>query len=402
MRRRRQPAPIDPRAARAVADALNDGPRQHGNTARVSPRSSASGLRRARRRRRKAARQAAGDGYIGEDEGGGRAPPPPIARQRGGDLSLTERRRAELRRTMAEYAAVSTEDRARAKEEAKYSRRRRFSDEDGGSGSSNPDDGETERVTASTAADRVQELIDQDKLPWWAATREELPAAAQQHQLPATSPQELEENMKYYHAMQTRIWFLGAALVVILVWFLFWYRHCPDQIQVCKRDAEAVWRCEVGAFAIHLMHDQHKLHGVPPIQTSTKDHLFMSAGASVVVIDMVFLSILHLLPWCVSKDGLPPPPGTTLQQVDRRRVYLLQTVGYWVFQMGLTLNIGSFWNMHIQYHAIKETHQSHLEEQGASGRGVDALEMAPATTFTVLGLLLPCVVVGVRLMRVPK
>ena len=104
------------------------------------------------------------------------------------------RRRAELRRTMAEYAAVSSEDRARAKEEAKYSRRRRFSDEDGGSGSSNPDDGETERVTASTAADRVQELIDQDKLPWWAATREELPAAAQQHQLPATSPQELEEN----------------------------------------------------------------------------------------------------------------------------------------------------------------------------------------------------------------
>lgn len=217
---------------------------------------------------------------------------------------------------------------------------------------------------------RMQDEIDYDNLPWF-VQKKELPST----KLPNESQQEIEENLLFYKLLGARPHIAAIAALMSAAHSTYYFLVVlPDEIQVCQRDEVGEWLCEIGKFAETLIDAARKKH--VSIHTQGKNALLIQVAIFVLVFNTLIVVGSQLIPCCLSKALLPPPPRTGMSLIDHRRVDLLSTFGIWLANIGILGNITFTAVMHYHYESIIITHEARTVNDGGQGRGIDLQEIS--------------------------
>ena len=270
------------------------------------------------------------------------------------------------------------------------------------------DDGEDELSNAAVVAQKklermesrakkIQEMEREEKeeaalLPWWAQER-------QVHDDPVEPAgtknlaSEWKENLMMYDNLGSRISIVLVTGLVSVVHSTWYYPYLPDQVQICLRETNFDWWCEVDEGAIKLIaefakgKEQHPMEAFP---ISNKMKMVSTSVVSTLCMNVVLVGIMQFLPWFLSKKALPPPSDVPEDEVDSRRIALLSIFGYWLGWIGWTLNIFVVAANHTKFRGILITYEASIASDGAydnTGRGTDERELLVQYLFFITSFL---------------
>jgi len=226
-------------------------------------------------------------------------------------------------------------------------------------------------------------------LPWWAQERQvhdDLVEPAGTKNLAS----EWKENLMMYDNLGSRINIVLVTGLVSVVHSTWYYPYLPDQVQICLRETNFDWWCEVDEGAIKLIaefakgKEQHPMEAFP---ISNKMKMVSTSVVSTLCMNVVLVGIMQFLPWILSKKALPPPSNVPKDEVDSRRIALLSMFGYWLGWIGWTLNIFVVAANHTKFRGILITYEASIASDGAydnTGRGTDERELLVHYLFFIL------------------
>ena len=252
----------------------------------------------------------------------------------------------------------------------------------------------------------------QDKpLPWWAQERKN----QKSNHANGLDALDWQENLMYFYNLSIRpqlVLFCG--LLVLLHVAYYYHKLLPDQVQICLREQPSKeWWCDVGTSAIKLIklrefttNGQNNANDdptSPSFPINSKLNLCTRSIISTLSMNVLVVGAIQILPWLLSKDALPPPIEIGFTTIDSRRIALLSSFGYWLYRVGIILNILLFFINYTTYNNIMFTYESNLETpNGNLGRGTDTYELKYHYGLSVLSFLIVTILLLYQFCRIDR
>jgi hypothetical protein len=276
------------------------------------------------------------------------------------------------------------------------------------------DDDASEKLRARTLKKRIKAAFAEDQeavtadsetvVPWWAQERKSHNTTKTQ---PISNYEALgtSENLGYYYNMGIRSQLMLFTLCILLIHSLYNFQYLPDQVQICLRERPSnEWWCETGQAAVTLINEFAKGKNLNPERAfpiTSKLELLFKMIFSTLSINLAIVSTLQFLPAILTKHALPPPNQLHFNELDSRRIALLSTVGFWLFTIGITLNIYLYFAHAIIYDGILFTYRHSQENPHANiGRGTDFSEMRWYYAFIACSIIVATFTLCYRFYRI--
>jgi hypothetical protein len=237
---------------------------------------------------------------------------------------------------------------------------------------------------------------------------------------------ELKENLKYFENVRGRSNIILLLSLLTTLHSLFWYRYLPDKVQICLREKDDSWWCEVGEGAEKLINEFSKGKNLDPkdaFPVSNKNFLLMKTTLTILGINTIIVGTIQLLPFILKKKSLLPPKWVLLLEqelqqkkqdeqqslslnviMDTRRISLLSTFGYWLGWVGVAVNI-LLLSVNIKtYQAIYFTHIASQKEEVYDnvGRGVDSGELRQIYISFIIFVIIVSIVLIHRFIKIHR